>query len=61
MAAHTNQAEHDAVEAIQAAARALTTAIELAERAQYGTQIMQALTEAKKSVRFAIDTAQGRN
>lgn len=55
------QAEREAVEAMQAAAQALTKAAELAERADYGTQITQSLTEAQKEVRFALDTAHGRN
>ena len=52
-----NHAERKAVEAMQAAAQALTKACELAERADYGTQITQSLAEAQ---RFALDTAHGR-
>lgn len=55
------QAEREAVEAMEAAAQALTKATELAERADYGTQIMQSLVEAQKELRFALDTAHGRN
>lgn len=54
-------AEREAVAAMQAAAQALTRAVELAERAEYGTQIMQALAEAKSQTNFAIETAHGQN
>ncbi len=53
--------EREATAAIQAAAQALLRAIELSERADYGTQIMQSLAEAQKGVVFALDTACGRN
>lgn len=56
-----NQAEREAVEAMQAAAQALTKARELAERADYGTQITQALSDSQQSLLFALDTAHGRN
>lgn len=61
MSVSMNHAEREAVAAMQAAARALTRAVELAERAEYGTQIMQVLADAQRDVRFALDTAHGRN
>lgn len=61
MSVSMSQVEREAVAAMQAAAQALTKALELAERADYGTQIMQALSESRQSLRFALDTAHGRN
>lgn len=61
MSVSMSQVEREAVAAMQAAAQALTKALELAERADYGTQITQALSESQQSLRFALDTAHGRN
>jgi hypothetical protein len=61
MSVSMNQAEKEAAAAMQAAAQALVRAIELSERAQYGDQIMQPLADAHRNVRFALDTAHGRN
>lgn len=60
MSVSMDHAEREAVAAMQAAAQSLAKALELAERADYGTQIMQALSESQKSVVFALDTAHGR-
>lgn len=40
MSVSMNQSEREAVAAMQAAAQTLAKALELAERADYGTQIM---------------------
>lgn len=61
MSVPMNQTEREAVEAMQAAAQALTKARELADRADYGSQITQSLADAQQSLRFALDTAHGRN
>jgi hypothetical protein len=53
-------AEREASEAIQAAQQALARALELSERAEYGTQIMISLRDAHKEVVYALDTAMGR-
>lgn len=54
-------AEREASEAIQAALQALMRAMELSERAEYGSQIMIPLRDAHKEVRYALDTANGKN
>lgn len=54
-------AECEASEAIQAALQALARAIELSERADYGTAIRIPLRDAHKEVVFALDVAMGRN
>jgi hypothetical protein len=41
-------------------ARALTRAVELSERAGYGSQLMAPLEAAQKELRYALDTAMGR-
>lgn len=61
MSVSMTQAECEATAATQAAAQGLVRAIELSERSEYGTQIIQALTDAKMGVVFALDTAHGRN
>ena len=55
------RAEREASEAIKTALQALARAVELSERADYGTQIITPLHEAHKNVRFALDTANGKN
>jgi hypothetical protein len=55
------QEEREAVAAIQAAAQALMRAVELAERAGYGSQIVGSLGDAQRDLRYALDTAAGRN
>ena len=54
-------AEREASEAIKTALQALMWAMELSERADYGTQIMIPLRDAHKEVAYALDTAMGRN
>jgi hypothetical protein len=57
----TTQEERQAVAAIQAAAQALMRAVELAKRAGYGSQIVGSLGDAQRDLRYALDTAAGRN
>lgn len=56
-----NMAEREASEAIKTALQTLSRAIELSERAGYGTQILIPLRDAQKEVRYALDTAAGKN
>lgn len=61
MTIQMTMAEREASDAIQAAQQALARALELSERADYGTQIMISLRDAHKEVVYALDSAMGRN
>lgn len=54
-------AEREVSEAIRTALQALARAMELSERAGYGSAITTSLCEAHKEVVYALDTAMGRN
>jgi hypothetical protein len=60
MPINMTMAEREASDAIQAAQQALARALELSERADYGTQIMDSLRDAHKQAAHALDTAMGR-
>ncbi len=53
--------EREAIDAIQAAESALTHAIELAECTGFGMQVVGPLKNARRDLRYALDTASGRN
>lgn len=53
--------EATANEAIKDALKALQRAIELAEQAGYGSQVLGPLADAQRETRYAHDTAIGRN
>lgn len=61
MTTEMNMAEREASESIKTALQTLSRAIELSERAGYGTQIVIPLRDAQKEVRYALDTATGKN
>lgn len=48
-------------EAIKEALKALLRAIELSERAGYGSQVLEPLLNAQRETQYAYDTATGRN
>jgi len=48
-------------DAIRDALKALQRAIELSEQAGYGSLVLGPLSDAQKEVRYAHDTALGRN
>ena len=47
--------------AIKEALKALVRAIELSERAGYGSQVVGPLADAQRETQYAYDTATGRN
>jgi len=53
--------ENDAVAAMEAVLKALTSAVQLSETAGYGSNVLEPLMDAQRDVRYAIDTATGRN
>lgn len=53
--------EKQAIEALETAVRMLSRAVELSERAGFGSQIAGPLADALRDARYALDTAQGRN
>jgi predicted dinucleotide-binding enzyme len=57
----TTQEEREALAAMQKAAQALTRASELAERAGFGSLVLGPLADAQRNLRYALDTAAGRN
>jgi hypothetical protein len=57
----TSPDEREAVAAMQTASQALTRAAELAERAGFGSMVLGPLVDAQRELRFALDTAAGRN
>ena len=54
-------AETIAKEAIKDALKALQRAIELSEQAGYGSLVLGPLSDAQREVRYAHETAMGRN
>jgi hypothetical protein len=53
--------EATANEAIKDALKALQRALELSERAEYGSQVLGPLDDARREIQYAYDTAMGRN
>jgi hypothetical protein len=53
--------ELTANEAIKDALKALQRAVELSERAEYGSLILGPLEDARREIQYAYDTAMGRN
>jgi hypothetical protein len=60
---NTNRREKERVanDAIRTALGALLRAHELSESAGYGSQVLGPLADAQRDVRYALDTAMGRN
>lgn len=56
-----SQEESAANDAIKDALKALQRALELSERAEYGSLILGPLSDAQRETRYALDTALGRN
>lgn len=54
-------AETAANEAIKEALQALQRAVEMSERAGYGSQVLGPLADAQRDTRYAHETALGRN
>ena len=54
-------AEAIANEAIRDALKAIQRALELSERAGYGSQVLVPLADAQRETQYACDTALGRN
>jgi predicted dinucleotide-binding enzyme len=57
----TDRKEIEALAAMQSAAQALTRAAELADRAGFGPLVLGPLADAQRQLRYALDTATGRN
>lgn len=53
--------EEIANEAIKEALKTLLRAVELSERAGYGSQVLGPLADAQRDTQYAYDTATGRN
>lgn len=53
--------EEIANEAIKETLKSLLRAIELSERAGYGSQVLGPLADAQRETQYAYDTATGRN
>jgi len=53
--------EEIANEAIKEALKALLRAIELSERARYGSQVLGPISDAQRDTQYAYDAATGRN
>lgn len=54
-------AENVANEAIKEALKAIQRALELSERAGYGSLVLGPLEDARRETQYAYDTALGRN
>ena len=58
---HGREEEVAANEALKDALKALQRALELSERAGYGSQVIGPLVISQKEAQYALDTALGRN
>ena len=54
-------ADASALAAMQTAAQALTRAFELAELAGFGSMVLGPIAQSQHELRYALDTASGRN